>query len=1382
MQEKDWQDILSSFINRAYPAWLTLDIDVWKMVNSSIEGINLYLSDEENQILQEIHDVPTASLPAFIGGGAGSGKTTMLVYIFSYYCQKSLQLNGEEEYPIFLTYGNKLLHEIKTLVRYTLTDHSRHLKKLSDEKLSLMERSFHTFTNFLLSFLSQQEIDDSFPKEGRISFSLFKALYSHNGINYLQEFERNRPVPPPCNLPNRKRWSPELAWFLIRSVIQGASEDFYITPEDFQEDPALAGGAVTHTDFKIFYESIWDQWYKNILKDEIPWQGRNVHFWDDQSLVRYLLRKILNNELNIKYFPAIFCDEAQDFTPVELRLILQFFSFRYYNLSKTTLCCLPLAFAGDVHQTLYPTGFSWERLKSLYYEEILGDNAFGRVFGKEQINQFKPTEKNFKRLETNYRSSGPITRFLNSIQLYRRVILRQQDIKPQKPRNPEFGLRPLYIILENIEKMDKKAKKIYLKDLSDKLSNMSIIINCEEDEKERYISEDNILEDNILKDKKEKEIYLEYIKYLKDKLGNMSIIINCEEDEKERYISEDNILKELFFDQGEINRKFNNILTPFEAKGLNLPKVIVWKFGETMFLDNQADSLSQLYFFNRLYVSASRSTEELYIIDTPRGVERLWKNFEEGNLNELMSQLGNDRWRREDILDIREGGLEDLREYTESQWAERAKSYLELAKHAEFPENIHLAEKAKDNYIKIMNRYPGQTSRYKKEISYCEAWIEYFKGNYRSAGKKFYELGCYQEAFNSYWKGCLWKELWQMLEKWPSEGLETRGIDYREIIPYMNQQGDLNHGWNLLQKEINRLQKVGLRLSEEPQILDLVKEFCIHVERKIQSLSYEILQAIAEFLENKIFKLLEYKISLLSKQDAYPREIAKSQNLISTVGLCYFYLQNWEKCVLYLEMASATHLPQYVQAKHNLALQKAKAKGLPEGLKSLSPLRDFAQDILDIWAEQGKPQSSNWYDLLGEVYESLASSLFFMGDFKENGSLFIDKLKKSNDSLSLFVKNKLSSKTQQKLNQNEQIGEESLVKEMNEIIKVESIYDKDRFENIKLSNETKQLLDQNHTGDKLIQLNRLLLEDAYPQEIAKSQSLENFENSIFYFIESGNITRAKNLLPKILESKRLSFLQNILKKQLQLKKEIDFVKTCREYFDNIKQDERTSFASWLAELIADSSLEPNNFRDAGENKELEDLQEIFTKFLEENFINNLKVDETTLTFVKVAQTALEKVGRIQATLRLSKRFSNASSAEIRQWIRERHLVALKRDERYWEERLKKAEEDARKKEANDRIERAQNDYNHFSKEWKIFPDIDFLSKGKVSGREIPNDFRREILEIDVNNRRPVDVKELMCRHAEVLKNIYDIDIYSLLPIDASIQAERIQKKLQESKK
>jgi hypothetical protein len=54
----------------------------------------------------------------------------------------------------------------------------------------------------------------------------------------------------------------------------------------------------------------------------------------------------------------------------------------------------------------------------------------------------------------------------------------------------------------------------------------------------------------------------------------------------------------------------------------------------------------------------------------------------------------------------------------------------------------------------------------------------------------------------------------------------------------------------------------------------------------------------------------------------------------------------------------------------------------------------------------------------------------------------------------------------------------------------QSIYDESRFGQVKLSDFTKQFMAQQPTGENLVRLNRLLLEDAYPEEIVRKPKPE----------------------------------------------------------------------------------------------------------------------------------------------------------------------------------------------------------------------------------------------------------------------------------------------------
>ena len=63
---------------------------------------------------------------------------------------------------------------------------------------------------------------------------------------------------------------------------------------------------------------------------------------------------------------------------------------------------------------------------------------------------------------------------------------------------------------------------------------------------------------------------------------------------------------------------------------------------------------------------------------------------------------------------------------------------------------------------------------------------------------------------------------------------------------------------------------------------------------------------------------------------------------------------------------------------------------------------------------------------------------------------------------------------------------DTLLTRLNAILRSGSVYNPQVFEKVEISPETLALLTTNPQGDELVRLNRMLLEDACPQEIKKA--------------------------------------------------------------------------------------------------------------------------------------------------------------------------------------------------------------------------------------------------------------------------------------------------------
>jgi len=105
---------------------------------------------------------------------------------------------------------------------------------------------------------------------------------------------------------------------------------------------------------------------------------------------------------------------------------------------------------------------------------------------------------------------------------------------------------------------------------------------------------------------------------------------------------------------------------------------------------------------------------------------------------------------------------------------------------------------------------------------------------------------------------------------------------------------------------------------------------------------------------------------------------------------------------------------------------------------------------------------------------------------------FVARLTKGTDAVSISLRDRLEDSQKIDLaayslsNSNAKAIVSALVKDLNRIISGTSIFDKTRFKGVSLRPETEQLLKQNPSGQQLARLNKLLLEDAYPDELAKS--------------------------------------------------------------------------------------------------------------------------------------------------------------------------------------------------------------------------------------------------------------------------------------------------------
>lgn len=312
-------------------------------------------------LTQRQMDVLGADRPLLIHGQAGSGKTTLLCHRLALSV-----LSRPSQSParfVFLSYNDKLVKQASIDTKEILREQHNSTESLEGVEFIPLQ-----------AFLKRYVPDPSrFAIENYIPFGRFKQYYEI----YRRGSAAIRRIPS------------EVAWHGIRSILKGACIPPSHPPLSRE---AYDGLARRRRDFpNEMFDQIYEigEWYQ---REVIQKKG----LWDDQDLAWTALNWIMTEkERNEKMllYDEIFCDEGQDLTEIEFRLLVSLCKQSVVGSSEG----LQLAFAGDPLQTINPTGFRWS---------IIGKEVY-RV-------QDKPVK--LQQLQENFRSDKRIVAFANCIQ------------------------------------------------------------------------------------------------------------------------------------------------------------------------------------------------------------------------------------------------------------------------------------------------------------------------------------------------------------------------------------------------------------------------------------------------------------------------------------------------------------------------------------------------------------------------------------------------------------------------------------------------------------------------------------------------------------------------------------------------------------------------------------------------------------------------------------------------------------------------------------------------------------------------------------------------------------------------------------------------------
>lgn len=427
-------------------------------------------------------------------------------------------------------------------------------------------------------------------------------------------------------------------------------------------------------------------------------------YWDDQDLAAHVLDTGVASD---EHRAAIFCDEAQDFTSADLDVIFQLSLYSRRALLTHELRRVPIIFAGDPLQTINPTGFRWDAIKADFHERF---RATIEARTKSSI------EMSYCDLSFNYRSNAGIVRFCNLLQLARAALLDRSDIRPQEYWWPDDPVSPIWFAI------DDPATESHLRDRP------------------------------------------ELIK-----------LVNCHEGEETEYVESDPILKRIV-DREE--RTYRNVMCPTRAKGLEFSGVVLYRFGEDkadfaellagkVDLDDPQSRLPWEYFFNRLYVAASRARDRLIIVDSIDAIKRFWKVATDPEVHEQL--LGRVRTRhiwKEKYATLLDGTPEAWTEGRVDQ-REQAQRFAAQGKRDRDP---YLLRQAGLSYRNLNKDF---------EARRCFAEATEIEGKWKTAGDRYADIQLNEDACRCYWLGREWHRLKQFaVQTNDVYRLESRAADF----------------------------------------------------------------------------------------------------------------------------------------------------------------------------------------------------------------------------------------------------------------------------------------------------------------------------------------------------------------------------------------------------------------------------------------------------------------------------------------------------------------------------------------------------------------------------------------------------------------------------
>lgn len=630
------EEELRKFSLRTYPDFVVAEEGLWVTLQMAGRDANLSLSPEEMALLHTLL-TPGERLnpyPLFINGRPGSGKTTILHYLFAEFLHHHLTAADPlPDPPLYLTYSSVLTDRAKDTVSTILACDYRRIESPPDmdskEAQATIGRAFRTFRAMLLSLLAP-EAQARFDLGKYVDFPEFRKLWAKS-------------LAKDSTVPADLRKSPELAWHAIRTFIKGRcpadgiEDDF--DPERYTELPKRQKSIDEETFAKI-YEKVWLGWYKPRCARE--------GLWDDQDLAIAVLRQD-----GLARYPALVCDEAQDFTANELAVILRLSLYSAREMPTYLLGRIPFAFAGDPFQTLNPTGFDWGALSDSFRENLLRELD---PDGRYQL------EVNFRELEFNYRSAEPIVKIANLVQLLRGILFEVGGLRPQQTWRNEAAPDPALF----------DVSEAGTRDALRQADDLVFIVPSQEESELEYARTDAMLRDII--------------------------------------VSGDTVTRDVFNPMRAKGMEFGRVVIyKFGAYCLeHLPGLAGLLAHPEPQAKKNRERLAYEYFLNRLYVALSRARSRLLIVDTKEAIDGFWSFARSYSRQELIGQYKSAVWESKNLGIVTYGEAQAWTEEVVDDSADIGRQYFENGR---ANRDSYLLERAANRFDRVGNESDALSAR-----------------------------------------------------------------------------------------------------------------------------------------------------------------------------------------------------------------------------------------------------------------------------------------------------------------------------------------------------------------------------------------------------------------------------------------------------------------------------------------------------------------------------------------------------------------------------------------------------------------------------------------------------------------------------------------------